>query len=568
MSSGHVLVCGLHGVGLRTVEQLLAAGADVVVLDDEPERRHVRTLQEWGVPLVEADATSRTGLEEAGLATARAVVCVDEQDLQRVETALLVRELRPDVRLVVQLSNPAVGRALGSVLRNGRVLDAAALAAPSVLDACTAGQEHVLDLDGARFSVSRAVVTAPGTLREAFGDSVPLAVLPADGGPVAVCPGRDHPVRAGDRVTLAAATDAPAPSPPPAPRRRRPRLRELVPELDRPLRVVLALVGALLLVSTVVLRLGYVEPDGSRLSLLDALYFSITTDATVGFGDYSFGAQAPWLKAFGIVDILLGAALLTTAFAMFTNVLVSRRLATALGRQRVTGMSGHVVVVGLGSIGIRVVEGLLARGREVVVLERDEDNRYLAQARALGVPVVLGDATLPVSLEQAGVREAGAVAVLTSDDLVNIETGLAVREHLGDRWPGAPVVLRVFDRPLAATLQHSFGFAFVLSTSMLAAPWFAGAALGLEVLDTFYVERRPFLLARLQVAVGGGLDGLAMEGLSAATRVVALLRRDGALEHPPRRDTRFGGRDRAYLVGPYEELLGVLQQDQGAARPR
>lgn len=562
----HVIVCGLHGVGLRTVEQLLVTGRQVVVVDDEPERRLVRTLQAWQVPLLEADPRSAGALERAGLADALAVVCVEEDDLQRLETALAVREQRPDVRLVVQLANAAVGRALSEVLSAGSVLDAAALAAPAVLDACSVGRPHVFAVDSARFSVSGQVVRAAGTLRAAYGDRVPLAVLPADGGPLVVCPGRDHEVGAGDRVTLIDADDA---DPGRRPRVRLPRVRPRVPgllrELDRPLKVALLAVLLLLLVSTVVLKAAYRQPDGSGISWLDALYFTVSTDATVGFGDFNFGGQDDWLMAFGIVDMLIGAALLTTVFALFTNLLVSRRLAAALGRQRVTGMRDHVVVVGLGSIGIAVLQGLLARGRDVVVLERDEDNRYLAQARALGVTVVLGDATLALSLEQVNVRAAGAIAILTSNEMTNIETGLAVREHLGPRWPAVPVVLRVFDRPLAATVERTFGFRHVLSASMLAAPWFVGAALGLEVLDTFYVERTPFLLARLTVAVGGGLDGLAMRELSAATRVVALERAGGGLEHPPRRGTRFAGGDRAYLVGPYEELLGVLQQDQREA---
>lgn len=563
--TGHVIVCGLHGVGMRTVEQLRAAGRAVVVVDDEPERRHLRTLSEWGVPLIASDPRSEQALGAAGLAGALAVVCVEEQDLQRLETALLVREQRRDVRLVVQLANPAVGRALSSVLGNGSVLDAAALAAPAVLDAC-AGRRHVLELDQVRFSVSRVAVAHAGTLRAEFGDDVPLAVLPVDGSGLLVCPGRDQQVRVGDQVTLIRTDEATARQPPRA-RQARSRLRPaaLLRQLDRPLKLTLAALLVLLVVSTVVLRLGYRQPDGSHLSWLDALYFTVSTDATVGFGDFSFGGQSDPLMAFGIADILVGAALLTTAFALFTNLLISLRLASALGRQRVTGMRGHVVVMGLGSVGIRVLEGLIGRGCEVVVLERDEDNRYLAQARALGVPVVLGDATIALALEQVNVREAAAVAILTSNDLTNIEAGLAVREHLDDRWPGVPVVLRVFDRPLAVTVQRTFHFEHVLSASMLAAPWFVGAALGLEVLDTFYVERTPFLLAALTIAPGGGLDGLAMSELSTATRVVALQRATGVLEHPPRRETRFLAGDRAFVVGPYDELLRVLQQQDAAA---
>jgi Trk K+ transport system NAD-binding subunit len=234
----------------------------------------------------------------------------------------------------------------------------------------------------------------------------------------------------------------------------------------------------------------------------------------------------------------------------------------------VPGMSGHVVVVGVGSIGVRVVEGLLGRGRDVVVVERDEGNRYLAQVRALGVPVVIGDATLGATLEAANLPAAGAVAVLTSDDLTNLETGLAVRDRLSARWAEVPVVLRLFDRRLARTVEGSFDFRHVRSTAALAAPWFVGAALGLDVLGTFYVGDRPLLVGRLPVAPGGGLDGLTMADLAATIRVVAIQRAGtDHLEHLPRRATRLHGGDAAYLVGPYEELLRVLRRDARTTEP-
>ena len=97
-----------------------------------------------------------------------------------------------------------------------------------------------------------------------------------------------------------------------------------------------------------------------------------------------------------------------------------------------------MVVIGLGSVGIRVLEGLQAEGREVVVVERNENNRFLNQARALGAPVLIADSTQRQTLEDANVHSAAAVAVLTSDDLTNIETGLAVRDYLGERWVGVP----------------------------------------------------------------------------------------------------------------------------------
>ena len=222
------------------------------------------------------------------------------------------------------------------------------------------------------------------------------------------------------------------------------------------------------------------------------------------------------------------------------------------------------MLIGLGSVGMDVLDGLLARGHEVVVVERDESNRFLNQLRQREVPLVLGDSTLAQTLDSVNLVGASSVAIVTSDDLTNIETGLAVRDRLGERWSDVPVVLRVFDRELGARLQRSFGFQHVWSTSAIAAPWFVGAALGLEILSSFYVGSHPFLLARLKIAEAGGLDGLAMRDLGAAIRVIAI-RRVGTetLEHPPRRGTTFAAGDDAYLAGPYEGLLSVLRRERG-----
>jgi Trk K+ transport system NAD-binding subunit len=201
----------------------------------------------------------------------------------------------------------------------------------------------------------------------------------------------------------------------------------------------------------------------------------------------------------------------------------------------------------------------------VVAVDKDEGNRRLGQLRALHVPVIIADATLPQTLEAASLPNAAAVAVVTSDDLANLETGLAVRDQLGERWQTVPVVLRMFDSPFARSVRHNFGFSSVRSTAALAAPWFVGAALGLDVLSTFYADDEPLLVARLTVSAAGGLNGLAMADLSARTRVLAIRRAvDNLLEHPPRRGTRFRAGDQAFLIGPYEELLAVLRRDRPA----
>ena len=460
------------------------------------------------------------------------------------------------------------------------MLDVAALFAPAVVEACVGRRARDVLLGDTTFVAAEVLAPAEATLRELYGSLSPIGVVTEADDELIACPGRDQPVARG----IASRCWGPATSsgswPGVATYRRgrdaqRARSadataarsgRTIASVADRPLRIALALGVLLLVVSTVVLHFAYQPAGRSSLPVLEAVYFTVETVATVGFGDFSFSNQPVAIEVFGILLIVAGTTLVTTVFALLTNALVSRRLEQSLGRERIPGMRGHVVIVGLGAVGMQVLRGLLDEGQEVVVVERTESNRYLSEARSLNVPLVLGDATLAATLESVNLSSASAVAILTSDDLTNIETGLAVRDRLGERWTEVPVVLRVFDRQLGRRLEDSFGFRHVWSTSAIAAPWFVGAALGLEVLFTFYVGNHPFLLARLRVSFQGGLDGLAMLDLPAQTRVLAIRRADrSALEHPPRRDTRLAADDDAYLVGPYAELLEVLRHDRQPA---
>jgi Trk K+ transport system NAD-binding subunit len=579
-----VIVCGLPGVGLRIVEQLTLSGVAAVVVDDDPDPPLARNVGAWGVPLITGSTRAEETLASAGLAGAIAIICAQHDDLRALETSLLARRLRPDVRVVAQLTNPGVGRALKQV--GVAVLDVAGLSAPSVAEACLRLGVQDITVSGERFLAARTVAPRAGSLRDLYGALAPIAVVPADGGDVVLCPGRDALASPGDEVTLIATpaefraasvvdfperTHASAPRSPSrfsAPARR---LRAFVVSLpraaDRQLAMALGALFAVLAASTLVLRLTY-QAGAGHISVLSALYFTVETITTVGFGDYVFRWQSPWLIAFATGLMLAGALFVALFFALLTNVIVSRRIEESLGRQQITSASGHVLVIGLGTVGLRVVQQLNAAGSDVVVVEKDEHNRHLGQVRALSVPVVIADATLPETLRSVRLAAASAVAVLTSDDLANLETGLAVRDQLGDRWENTPVVLRIFDPQLAHSVKETFGFRDVRSTAALAAPWFVGAALGLDVLSTFYAGDEPLLMARLTITPGGGLHGLRMHELAARTRVLAIRRAAdrGVLEHPPRRHTRFRPADEAYLIGPYDELLTVLRRDRPSPR--
>jgi Trk K+ transport system NAD-binding subunit len=247
--------------------------------------------------------------------------------------------------------------------------------------------------------------------------------------------------------------------------------------------------------------------------------------------------------------------------ALLADMLLSRRFAQTAGLRRARHMRDHVVVVGVGSVGIRVVSDLTAAGYDVVVIEQDENNRFLSTAAELDVPVIFGDSTMRQTLESARVDRARGVAVVTDHDMKNIGTGIVLLEILGSDTE-VPIVMRVQGRALATAVNRQFGFENVRSIVDLAAPWFIGAAMGLQVLGTFWVGQRSFMVGGMLVTAGSELDGMRLVEMSTQTRVIAITRPEGPVSLRPRRDAQLKAGDTVYLIGPYRELIATLRKGQ------
>lgn len=565
----HIIVSGDDALVTTIIEELNFAGASTVRL------------------ATAETANTETALADAGIACASAIVCGGNDDAMNLEIALLARRANPDVRVVARLANEVLRGAVAADNGPGAILDVADLAAPAVVEACLAQSTHPFAAAGIEFVVWGTGAPHDGTLRELYGDLAPVAVIHGENCPtpneVVDCPGRDHLAHAGDWIATIGTAEqvashgikVPLPT---GPRHERPRLRRVLDavrvvrdEVNPLIYPVSAAVGVLLIGSTVLLRFFYRAPP--KMDWVDALYFSTETITTTGYGDFSFVHQPTGLRLFAAMMMFSGVTTTALLVAFIADLLLSRRFTQSAGRLRVHHLRNHVIVVGLSAIGIRVVTELSTAGHDVVIIERDESNRFLVSAAELDVPVIFGDATLSQTLESARIDRARAVAVLTRDDMINIETAIMLDEMLGLRLmpeinrSEVPIVLRVYDRALGFAVAERFGFDNVRSTVELAAPWFIGAAMGLQVMGTFSVGQRSFMVGEMHVEVGSELDGQRMFELSTQTRVIAITRQDAPVKLHPRRDERLCAGDTVYLVGPYRELLATLRQVQPSRRP-
>jgi Trk K+ transport system NAD-binding subunit len=215
-----------------------------------------------------------------------------------------------------------------------------------------------------------------------------------------------------------------------------------------------------------------------------------------------------------------------------------------------TTFGNHVIVCGLGRIGLRVVTRLIEAGYEVVVIEQSFRSRFVARALGMHVPVIVGDASDALALRQAGLTRARAVIADINNDQLNIEIALAARSVR----PGMRVILRAFNEDLDRNLDKIFGPDSAFSHSALAAPTLAAAAISREISYALPVGNDLIGVVKLTIAKGSQLSG-SVRDFEASSGVLVLDQRTSAgrrLRVDPDGDFRTG--DHVTFIGALPAL--------------
>ncbi|MER7283554.1 NAD(P)-binding protein [Dactylosporangium sp. NPDC000244] len=438
--------------------------------DDDPLSRPV---------LIEARRPSRAVFETADLTDADAIAFLDTDDVANVDAALIAREVDPSVRVVLRMFNTRLGAGIVERLSNCSVLSASEIAAPAFV-AAALGDSNPTTIrlsDGQQLMALDRAAANPGNVRCGLAITAENETLPAD-------------EERADLVLTSVYGNRDAE--PPRPRHRHPmRLSRLL--IGGGLRRILASIAG-------VLALGTIAVAAVRhVGAWKALYLAVLT----ALGGANPQEDAPVLsQAVDVVLVVVGVAVIPAITAAVVGIVVKARLAIAAGGLT-EPLSGHVVVVGLGNVGTRVLRELNDLGIDVVAVDRDERARGVQVARDLGLPVIIGDVTNPDTLTAASVATARCLVVVTTADVTNLEAALIGRNlHTSLR-----VVLRLFEEEFAQRIKTAFDINLSRSVSYLAAPAFAASMVGSEVIDTIPVGRRVLLVAEVPVGAGSQLEG-------------------------------------------------------------
>ncbi|MEU7865171.1 NAD-binding protein [Dactylosporangium sp. NPDC049140] len=498
-----VVVCGDDPLAHRLVAELVQQyGVHVTVILPSAKRRHgpdiVRLLAEHGPGgrVIEAERPDTEAFERADLAGADALALVKQDDIGNLDAALQAQELNPRIRLVIRMFNLRLGHSVRRNFADVRVLSDAQMAAPAFVSEALGevAPVHVRVAQRTLFVARRAEVRPEDVVCGLARTDAEL--LPKDNADLVLA------VANGERAATVIERGE-RPDRPPAVRESRLR-RWWRRQLRSPLHTLRGLVGRKLWLTALVLVAMLAAGTAiiahyKHISWWNAAYVTLLAELTGASPDL----ESHWPEK--LVTTLLGlvnVALIPVITAAVVEAVVNARLALALGRLR-EPVSGHVVVVGLGNVGTRVMHSFVDLGVPVVVIDRNENARGAQAARSRGVPFIVGDASNVETLRAASVDTCRALVVVSTDDQANLEAALESRALK----PDLRVILRLFDGRFADRVQRAFGITASRSVSYLAAPAFAAALLEREVIGTIPVGRRVLLLAEVPIVAGSRLDG-------------------------------------------------------------
>ncbi|MBM4344837.1 MAG: potassium channel protein [Deltaproteobacteria bacterium] len=326
-----------------------------------------------------------------------------------------------------------------------------------------------------------------------------------------------------------------------------------------------ALQGAVLLLAIHLFGIvGYQFVEG--WSWFDALYMTVITIATVGYGEVHTLSSAG--RALTIALIFAGVGVLGFMFAEGTDFMARGGLQAYRRRDRMSKMlnqlGNHTIVAGYGRLGTALVEELLAQGTPFVVVDRDPHTVEKLQANSR-VAALRGDANDDAVLRQAGIDRAHALVCALSDDASNVFLTLTARVLTRESNPRLVIHAKVED-PSSLTKLERAGANFTFCPSRV-----LGHRIAHQIL-------RPATTELVGLSTRRGDVELAMEETlvqkmgpartlrdtplwgKADVLILAVKTEDGDLVFPSKGDMKVGPGDRVVVLGKTGVLDEVLAQ--------
>ncbi|GAB3648500.1 potassium channel family protein [Glycomyces tarimensis] len=576
--SGHerlVIVVGDNGLTLRFIKNLTERFSYRVIALIRPgpgaQRDDIRREAETNarLRLIERPRITTETITDAGLVEAYAIALMAQDDVGNLHLALEIREMshalwdKTPPRLVIRMYNRGLRDHIQNLLGERGVFvesDADMVARTYAATALQQIPPGDIEIWGRRLYLRRAPhdraesqwVVASGNvvggpvemITENPEESVRMLCLEAERG-------RDWLKPALERGVLVA--------------------RQVMHTMRKTVQKGLV-IAALLLVGIMTLGMWtlttYSNATNPVENSWDALY--ILTLLAGGGIDPDMGAN-PWIRLTHSVVVLSGSLLIPVVTGAIVQAVVQRRFALSEGRI-VNAVRDHVIVVGLGNMGTRVVETLRKRKIPVVAIEKDRNAVGIQAARAAGAQVLLGDASRPETLQEAEIKYCRSLVAMAKQDSANLETvltGIECRDDLR-------TVSRIYNPEFAKLVRRNLNNATSpreasrhssYSAPQVAAASFASALTEDEILETIPVRGRVAYIAEVVVGASSPLDDAPAHEATVigSHRLLAVKRASGGIRWNPDAAFRVKAGDKLLVLAIRTGMEQILDRCRAAA---
>lgn len=471
-----IIVCGLDRTGYKVLSLLKQQGCFVIGIHDRP-------IHQADAEIVIGDLAAAETLIAAGIRDAQTLILAGADETRNLTILMQARVLNPHVRIINRLFNSSLGVRLDLTLPNHLTMSVAALAAPvfafSAMGNRAIGQLRLFTqtwpIHEEYIGDRHAWLGKP--LSGFWEDRSRMLIyyLPSDESKVdlvsAVLDGRT--LQLGDRLLLGTQPNVRNAS--------RPLLQKIAKIFmgarqfhEHGQEVLFTAIALLLTIFSATLVYTSLQIG---IPFVDALYFSVGMITGAGGNEQVVEHATDNLKVFTIIMMLIGTTAIGIFYAILNDFILGSRLRNFWDAARVP-QHNHIIICGLGSVGVQTALQLVSYGYEVIAIERDLNNRFLDTLRSQNIPVIHGDASLPTTLKAANLDQAESLLAVTSNDTENLEIALNAKGIA----PNCRVVVRYDDPYHARMAQEVFDFEAVLSPPEIAAPAFAASALGGRIL--------------------------------------------------------------------------------------
>ena len=540
----YFIICGLGSLGQHCIVSLAEFEVKIIAIEQQiPISWEIESLKDLLDDLIIGDCRQNNILHRAKIERCRAALIVTTDDQVNVETAIAIRQLNPQTRLVVRSEKANLNQLLSQQLGNFIALEPTELST-SALTLAALGTEILgfFEVEGYIWQVYQRQITAQdqwcGRLILSL-DNHRRKVLAHISNPNDFnCNlgdwNAEDLIRVGDTVIyLQIANDFDTclssdrlikPS--------NPKTSNWLEGLISPVRQILnfftqlnfrqqirrvALVNAiiilnLLIIGTVLFRWYY--PGITTLSAFLATAILLLGGYGDLFGELEDIAFIPWwLRLFSLILTVVGTVFVGVIYALLTQALLSSRF-EFIKQPPPIPQQNHMVLVGMGKIGQKV-QALLAKFQQQVVGITFNTSFY--QQYASEMPLVTGN--LETALLNANLSQAQSILIVTDDEILNLEIALMAKTIA----PHLNLVLKTSGIRISLHLRKLLPAAKIIGVYAVAATAFAGAAFGENILNLFRLGENTILVTEYQIQTGDTLNGLLIADIAYGYGVIPII---------------------------------------------